>query len=149
MGVALHFALAFALSLVAAGGLQQAIMLAAGERDALIALFFVVPVVALVTGAFAVALRRRRRKRLRWAAGLLLAAMLVLGGAIYAIGRATLVPGIAGNIGYLLALFVDLYVLLPSAIAVPVHAWVLHPLTATAEGATSTRSTRRTRDAAA
>lgn len=118
-------ALAFALSLVAAGGAQQAIMLAAGERDTAGALAFLVPIVALITFVFAiVAWRRRTVASLSWTAGAILAVMLALGLAAYAFGRANVTPGIGGNIVYLLALFLDEYLLLPAAAAVPIH-WLL------------------------
>lgn len=120
-----RLALAFALSLIAAAGMQQAIMLAAREWDTAGAIAFLVPIIALITIALAVvAWRRRTIASLNWAAGAILAVMLALSLAAYAFGLAYLQPGFAGNILYKLALFIDLYLLLPAAVAVPIH-WLL------------------------
>ena len=56
-----------------------------------------------------------------WTAAIMLAAMLVFGVAVYSFGVNDLRPGIGGNIGYLIAMLVVFYFLLPSALAVPIH----------------------------
>jgi hypothetical protein len=122
MPLSARLALAFALSLVAAGVMQQAIMAAAREWDTAGALAFLAPIVGLITITFAVAMwRRRTAASLTWTAGAILAVMLALGLAAYAFGLAYLQPGFAGNILYKMALYLDLYVLLPAAAAVPIH----------------------------
>lgn len=126
--LAARWALALALSLVAAGALQQAIM--AGEHGTLSALPPLAAGVALISAFFSLVVWRRRTAR---AVGLtavsLLAVMLALGAAIAVLGIISISPGIGGNIGYGVALIVDFYFLVPASVAVPIH-WVLlrtHP----------------------
>ena len=62
----------------------------------------------------------------------LLIVMLVFGVAVYIMGVNSYAPGLGGNINYLIAMLVDFYFLLPSAVAVAVHWRVLN---STASGA--------------
>ena len=55
----------------------------------------------------------------------MLIAMLVFGVAVYVLGVNSMSPGIGGNIGYMMAMLVDFYFLLPAALAVPIHWWLL------------------------
>ena len=126
MGIAARLAFAFMLSLAAAGVIQQGLMLAVGVSGSASALPLLLPVVGLITAVFALLTGRPRGEtELWWIAGAMLAVMLVLGLAIYIFGRATLVPGVGGDISYLLALFFNFYLLLPSVVAPPLHVLLL------------------------
>jgi hypothetical protein len=123
MPLAARWALAFALSLVAAGALQQAIM--AGEHGPLSALPPLAAGVALISVLFALVVWRRRTARaIGLAAAALAAVMLALGAAIAVLGVLSLSPGFGGNIAYGIALIVDFYFLVPASVAVPIH-WFL------------------------
>ena len=119
-----RIALAFALSLAAGGAVQQAIMHAYDSGAAPWALAPLGVCILLVTIVFGVVLWRRPAAIGRTAA-IMLAAMLVFGVAVYSFGVNDLRPGIGGNIGYLIAMLVVFYFLLPSALAVPIHWLVL------------------------
>jgi hypothetical protein len=125
MGFFARIAVAFALSLVASGALQQAIMFAdeaAGSSSALPPLG---GIVLLVTVVFGIVLWWRRTSfAANLTAACLMAFTLMIGLAAYIGGVLTLSPGIGGNIGYGLALILDFYFLLPAAVAVAIH-WLL------------------------
>ena len=128
MPLAARLALALALSLVAAGAAQQAIM--AGEHGTLVALPALVAGVVLISALFALVVWWRRTARaVGWTAVALLAVMLALGVAIYVLGVNSVSPGVGGNIGYGVALILDFYFLVPAAVAVPIHWYLLraHP----------------------
>ena len=119
--------LAFVLSFAAAGVVQQAAMIndrANGPLDALKPLAVCILLITAVFGA--VAWWRRSASAIGWTAGVMLAVMLVFGVAIYIFGVSTISPGIGGNIGYMMAMLVDFYFLLPSAVAVAIHWKLLH-----------------------
>lgn len=118
-----RIALAFALSLAAAGALQQALMLAFDNGAQPWALPPLGICVVLITIVFGLVLWLRPAA-IGWAAIIMLAVMLVFGGVIYHLGVNDLRPGVGGNIGYLIAMLVVFYVLPPSAFAVPIH-WLL------------------------
>ena len=125
MGLLIRILGAFALSLVASGAVQQAIMMAQGLDGPMAALPPLAACVALVTLVFGCALWLSRSKAAAgWTAASMLVAMLVLGVAIYLIGLSSITPGVGGNILYGLAQLVDFYFLLPAALAVPIH-WLL------------------------
>lgn len=116
-------ALAFALSLVAGGMVQQAAMIndrANGPLQALKPLAVCILLVTLVLGAVA----WWRPAAIGRTAAAVLAVMLIFGAAIYIFGVSTAAPGIGGNIGYMMAVLVDFYFLLPSAVALAIH-WKL------------------------
>ena len=123
MPLHIRFALAFALSFATGGALQQAIMAAYDSRAAPWALAPLGACILLVTIVFGVVLWRRPAA-IGWPASIMLAAMLVFGVVVYSFGVNDLRPGIGGNIGYLIAMLVVFYFLLPSAVAVPIH-WLL------------------------
>jgi hypothetical protein len=77
----------------------------------------------VITAVFGAVLWRWQRAIGR-AAAVLLIVMLVFGVAVYAAGVASHSPGIGGNIGYLIALLVDFYFVIPAAAAVAIH-WLL------------------------
>jgi hypothetical protein len=121
-------ALAGLSSLAACGIVQQAILAADAHHDIDLLLPLAV-VVAAISALFTAALWRRAR--IGRLATILAAALLVGAAAIYAWGVNDLSPGIGGNIGYLLARMVALDVMLPAALAAPIH-WrllrnVAHP----------------------
>jgi len=118
-----RIALAFALSLAAAGAVQQAIMHAYDSGAAPWALVPLGVCILLVTIVFGVVLWRRP-SAIGWTAAIMLVAMLVFGVVVYSFGVNDLRPGIGGNIGYLIAMLVVFDFLLPSAVAVPIH-WLL------------------------
>ena len=123
MPLYIRFALAFALSFAAGGALQQAIM---GAFDSGMAPWALAPLgacILLITIVFGVVLWRRP-SAIGWTAAIMLVAMLVFGVVVYSFGVNDLRPGIGGNIGYLIAMLVVFYFLLPSAVAVPIH-WLL------------------------
>lgn len=124
MPTAARFALAFALSLVASGAVQQAIMAAAREHGTMSALPLLAIFVALIAAVFALVLWRRRDAVGRVATAILVA-FAVLGGGALAFGAATLSPGVGGNIMIGLAVILDLYFLLPATAAVAIHWWLL------------------------
>jgi hypothetical protein len=119
-----RFALALALSLVAAGAVQQAIM--AGEHGTLSALPPLAAGVVLISALFALVVWRRGARAAGRTAVVLLSVMLVFGVTIAILGFSTKSPGIGGNIGYGLALIVDFYFLVPAAVAMPIHWLMLH-----------------------
>jgi hypothetical protein len=105
-----RIALAFALSLVAGGMVQQAAMIndrANGPLQALKPLAVCILLVTLVFGAVA----WWRPSAISRTAAVVLAVMLIFG---------------AANIGYMMAMLVDFYFLLPSAVAVAIHWKLLH-----------------------
>ena len=118
-----RIALAFALSFSFGGAVQQAIMWAYDSGAAPWALAPLGGCTLLVTIVFGVVLWRRPAA-IGWTASIMLVAMLVFGVVVYSFGVNDLRPGIGGNIGYLIAMLVVFYFLLPSAIAVPIH-WLL------------------------
>jgi len=119
--------LAFVVSTIAAGAIQQALMIAVldahGPQSALIPLFGVVLAISVVFG-----LTRRWTKSLpaidRVAAALL-ALLAAIGLAALAFGNANYSPGVGGNIMWGLAVLLDLCFLLPGAVAVVIHWWLL------------------------
>lgn len=125
MPLSRRIALAFALSLAVAGLLQQVIMLARDEYDTVYSPVILAGIIAIVSLAFAlVAWKGRSTARMGRTAIVVLAVMLALGLSLYAAGLALLQPGFAGNILYRMALFADFQLLLPAALAVPVH-WLI------------------------
>lgn len=135
MGVPTRFALAWALSFAGAVVVQQIVTAAMGERDMVFAIVFVAAMATLATAVFALSLwRRRTAARLNWTAGVLLAVMLALGIVVYFAGRASLQPGIGGNIGFLLAQFFAFYVLAPGVVAVLLQMSLLRGVVAPRQG---------------
>jgi hypothetical protein len=131
MPLPVRLILAFMLSLVAAGMVQQAAMIndrANGPLGALPPLAVCVLLVTLMFGLVA----WWRPSALTRTAAVLLIVMLVFGVAVYIMGVNSYAPGLGGNINYLIAMLVDFYFLLPSAVAVAVHWRVLN---STASGA--------------
>jgi hypothetical protein len=122
MPLHIRFALAFASSFAAGGALQQAIMSRYDSGAAAWALAPLGVCILLVTTAFAIV--SWRGAAIGWTAAIMLAVVLAFGFAVYTLGVNDLRPGIGGNIGYLIAMLVVFYVLLPAAIAVPIH-WLL------------------------
>ena len=125
MPLPVRLVLAFMLSIVAAGMVQQAAMIndrANRPWDALVPLAVCVALVTLVLGLVA----WRRPAAITRTAGIALIVMLAVGVAIYVIGVYSVTPGIGGNISYLMAVLIDFYFLLPSAVAVAVHWRVLN-----------------------
>jgi len=123
MPLSARVALAFALSLAAAGAVQQALMSAYDSGTAPWALPPIGICILLITIVFGLVLWRRP-SAIGLTAIIMLAVMLMLGGVIYNFGVNDLRPGVGGNIGYLIAMLVVFYVLPPSALAVPIH-WLL------------------------
>jgi len=122
MNIVTRFAIAFALSLVACGAVQQAIMAGQGETNTSFALVPLAVIVLLITLIFgAVFWWRRSARAIGWTAGSLLVFALVFGTALYIAGVSSLAPGIGGNIAYLVATLVVFYFLAPAAVAVPIH----------------------------
>jgi hypothetical protein len=110
---------------VICGVVQQSIMAFEDERNTGFALVPLAGIVALVTLLISlVAARKRTARAVNWTSAALLLFGLVFSVAIYAAGASSLSPGIGGNIGYLVALLVDFYFILPAACAVPIH-WAL------------------------
>jgi len=125
LGLLLRILGAFALSLIASGAVQQAIMMAQGLEGPMAALPPLAAGLALVTFVFGcVTWLSRSKAAAGWTAAWMLVAMLVLGVAIYLIGLSSITPGVGGNILYGLAQLVDFYFLLPAALGVPIH-WLL------------------------
>jgi hypothetical protein len=123
MPLAARLALALALSLVAAGAAQQAIM--AGEHGPQSALPPLAAGVVLISALFAfVAWWRCTARTVGWTAAALLAVMLTFGATIAVLGYISTTPGVGGNIAYGVALILDFYFLAPAAVAVLVH-WLL------------------------
>ena len=125
MPLPVRLVLAFMLSFVAAGMVQQAAMINDRANGPLGALLPLAVCVLLVTLVFGLVAWRRPSALTRTAASLLIV-MLVFGVAVYVVGVSTMAPGIGGNINYLIAMLVDFYFLLPSAVAVAVHWRVLN-----------------------
>ena len=123
MGLMPRVALAFALSLVAAGAVQQIMMAVAQVPDPLDALPPLAAVVAIVPVVFGIAVRRNAAAANVAAVRLAVMAVVAAGGIM--IGIADRSPGVGGDILYGLAQVTDTYFLLPSAIAVPIHWLVL------------------------
>lgn len=121
--------LAFFVSVIVCAAVQWGILKAGGVRGGVALLPPLAVLVALISGAYALLLGRRFG--VARSAAILLAGLLALGGGIYAWGVHDLQPGIGGNIGYLLARMAALHLLLPAAVAVPVHWWLLRVATAT------------------
>jgi hypothetical protein len=123
MPLAVRLILALVLSLVAAGAVQQAIM--AGEHGPQSALPPLAAGVVLISALFAlVAWWRRTARAVGWTAIAVLAIMLAFGVVIAILGYISISPGVGGNIGYGVALILDFYFLVPAAVAVPIH-WFL------------------------
>ncbi len=120
MGVITRLAAALALSLLAAGALQQALM--AEKVDRLSALPLLAVLVVLVSIVFAIA--AWRKVAAERTAIVLLAVMVVIGFAAVEIGLADRSPGVGGDILYGLAEVLVGYFLLPCAVALPIH-WLL------------------------
>jgi hypothetical protein len=124
MPLVIRFALAFALSLAAAGVTQQALLWRYDngvQPWALPPLGISILLIAIVFGL----VLWLRPSAIGWTAAILLAAMLVLGVMIYRFGVSDLRPGVGGNIGYLMAMLMVFYVLPPAALAVLIHWLVL------------------------
>ena len=116
-----RLAIAFVLSFLAAGAVQQFLMAAAQLHDPRPGLLPLAVLIVIVSAVFAIAARK-------WAAWRVAAALLAL---IVAIGTAGMVFGLAnwspevgGDIVYGLAQLIDLYMLLPCGVAILVH-WLL------------------------
>jgi hypothetical protein len=122
MSKIVRIAAAFALSLLAAGALQQIMMTAAHLEGPLAAVPPLAAMVAVVSAVFGIAAWRK------WPVGLtavvLLAVIAVVAVGGIAIGLANRSPGVGGDILYGLASLIDLYFLLPCALAIPIH-WLL------------------------
>ena len=93
----------------------------APARDALPPLAVCILLITAVFGLVA----WRRPSAIGRIASVMLNAMLVFGVVVYIFGVNSMSPGIGGNIGYMMAMLVDFYFLLPAALAVPVHWWLL------------------------
>jgi len=125
MPLPVRLVLAFILSLVAAGMVQQAAMIndrANGPLGALPPLAVCILLVTLVFGLVA----WRRPSAITRAAVVMLIVMLVVGVVVYVFGAVSMAPGLGGNINYLIAVLIDFYFLLPTATAVAVHWRVLN-----------------------
>lgn len=121
-----RLALAFTLSLAAAGLVQQAAMIDDRANGPLGALWPLSVCIALVTLVFGIVMRCSRSASVAgWTAAAMLTVMLAFGVAVYIFGVATSSPGIGGNIGYMMAILVDFYFLMPSAVAAAIHWWLL------------------------
>ena len=120
MGVMARLLASFAVSLVAAGGVQQIMMAAAHVVDPLDALPWLAGIVAAVSVVFALTAWRGGRA-VTITAIALLGVMLVVAAGGMAIGLANRSPEVGGDILYGLAQMIDIYFLLPSVIAIPVH----------------------------
>jgi hypothetical protein len=104
---------------------QQAAMIndrANGPLGALPPLAVCILLVTLVFGLVA----WRRPTALTRTAVVLLVVMLIIGVAVYIFGVNSMAPGLGGNVNYLIAILIDFYFLLPSAVAVAVHWRVLN-----------------------
>lgn len=124
MGVIARLFAAFAASLIAAGGVQQIIMAAAGVVDPLDALLPLAGLIAAVSAVFALTAWRGGRT-VNATAVAILGVMLVVAVGGIAIGLANWSPEVGGDILYALAQMIDIYFLLPSVVAIPVHWWLL------------------------
>ena len=125
MPLPVRLVLAFMLSIVAAGMVQQAAMIndrANGPLGALVPLAVCILLVTLVFGLVA----WRRPWALTRTAAIMLIVMLAFGVAVYVVGVNTISSGIGGNISYMMAVLVDFYFLLPTATAVALHWRVLN-----------------------
>jgi hypothetical protein len=126
MGIWGRIAVAFASSLAASGAIQQSIMALRRIPDPLSALPTVAVIVALISITFAISCRRGLRPAaIDRTAASLVCVMIVVGLTALIIGIANLTPGVGGNILYEIALMSNLYFLLPAAVAVPIHWWLL------------------------
>jgi hypothetical protein len=126
MSITARIAVALALSLAAAGLAQQAIMAIDGAAQTLSALPPLGAGIVLIAAVFSVvAWRSRTASGIGRTAAALLAVMLAVGLAALAFGYLTISPGIAGGLLYGLAIILDLYFLLPAALAVAIHWWLL------------------------
>ena len=131
MPLPVRLALAFVLSLIAGGMVQQAAMIndrANGPLSALVPLAVCILLVTLLFGLVA----WRRPSAIGRTAVAMLIVMLIFGAAVYILGVSAMGPGIGGNISYMMAVLVDFYFLLPTATAVAVHWRVLHAADAAA-----------------
>ncbi len=124
MGVTARLFAAFAVSLIAAGGVQQIMLAVAGLVDPLDALPWLAGIVAAIAMVFAAAAWRGGRAVDVTAVAILGVMLIVAVGGIV-IGLANRSPEVGGDILYGLAQMIDIYFLLPSVIAVPVHWWLL------------------------
>jgi hypothetical protein len=124
MTFTIRFIIAFALSFIAGGAIQQWIMATYDSAPALDALPPLAVCILLITAVFGL-VAWRRPSAIGRTASVLLIVMLVFGVAVYIFGVNSMSPGIGGNIGYMMAMLVDFYFLLPTAIAVPIHWWLL------------------------
>jgi hypothetical protein len=125
MPIPARIAPAFALSFVAGGAVQQAIMIGDHANEPLGALLPFGVIVLLITTVFGGVIWRWRTPRaVARAAAVMLGCMLVFGLAVYVAGVNSLSPGVGGNIIYLIALLVDFYFLIPAAVAVSIQ-WLL------------------------
>jgi hypothetical protein len=129
-------AVAFALSMFVAGTIQQFAMveiLAAHQPlPALIPLAVIVLLVSLVLGLVAALAKSGSALNL---------ASACLGGLFFLVGAAALIfgavdssPGIGGNILWGLAVLLDVGFLLPGAVAIVIHWWLLRPSWASQAG---------------
>jgi hypothetical protein len=122
MSHSLRVVAAFVLSLLAAGALQQIMMSAAHLADPLDAVPPLAAMIVVVSAVFGIAVWRKWPVWLTAAMLLAIIAAVAIGGIV--IGLANLSPGVGGDILYGLAQVIDLYFLLPCALAVPIH-WLL------------------------
>jgi hypothetical protein len=126
MRIAARFATAVVLSLAVSGAVQQAIMMADHAAGPTTALPPLAIVVLLIAAVFGVVVRwNRRPAAVGWTAASMLMTLLVFGVIVYVAGVSTLTPELGGNIGYGLALIVDFYFLVPAALAVAIHWWLM------------------------
>jgi hypothetical protein len=125
MTVPSRLALGFVLSLAFSAGLQRAVLAGFGGGDRTTILALLAGLVALIAAIFALVVRRRwTAARVDRTAGATLAALAVLGLGLYVTGTLMGGPGIGGRIAADLAVLIDLAIVLPAAVAVPVH-WLL------------------------
>jgi hypothetical protein len=124
MTIAIRFAAAFALSFAAAGAAQQWTMATYDSAPALDALPPLAVCILLITAVFGL-VTWRRPSAIGRTVGVMLIAILVFGASVYILGKNSMSPGIGGNIGYMMAMLIDFYFLLPAALAVPIHWWLL------------------------
>jgi hypothetical protein len=117
-----RLAAAFAVSLLAAGALQQGLMAAEHLEGALAALPPLAGMIVVISVVFAVA--AWRKVAAERTALVLLAVLIVVGTAATLIGLANRTAGVGGDILCGLAQLLDWYFLLPCAVALPIH-WLL------------------------
>jgi len=124
-GARLHV-LAFMLSVIIGAAIQQVFMSVVLGGQAWSALVPLLAAIVVLSTLYAFVDRCGKTSRaLDMTTAGLLATMLILGAASLVVGEIESSPGIGGNIVMLLALFAVVGFLLPCAIAVVIHWWLL------------------------